>query len=115
MTRNEYLTKNRSYLGKSAEVIEMLTDEQFSALIDITRKMGNADPGIDNDLVKTHETINDFNASREGYWNLKGDRAELFAGNFDAVIYRDFQMRKGQPRRAAMGIVEFDGFSITLA
>lgn len=115
MTKTEYLADNRIYLRDQADLIEALSDEQFAALVAITEEMGNADPGIDNKLVKSHETLAAFDDSRLSHWSERGHRKQASAAGFAAVIYSDFQMRKGQSRRAAMAVVQFDGFIVSLA
>lgn len=115
MTKTEYLTDNRSYLGgDQVSLIETLTDAQFAALQSLTARMGNADPGIDNTIVKSHETLADFDASRLAHWRERGQREETAAAGFTAVIYSDFQMIKSQPRRSTMAVAQFDGFTISL-
>lgn len=115
MTKTEYLTENRAYLRDQADLIESLTEAQFQALLAITEEMGNADPGIDNNLVRSHESLADYDDSRMNYWRERGGREEVSAASFDAVIYTDFQMIKGQPRRSAMAVVQFDGFTVSVA
>lgn len=114
MDKPSYLTENRSYLGDQSGLIELLSEEQFQAVMALTETMGNADPGIDNALVKSAETLSDFDDARTNHWRERGRREETTAAGFKAIIYSDFQAVKGQQRRSAMGVIQFDGFTISL-
>ena len=110
-----YIEENRSYLGDSLIVLEQLTDDQFNVLKAITEEMGNGeDVGIANTLVKSHENIADFDNSRLTQWSERGSREASEVQNHSVVYYNQFQTFKGKQRRD-IAVVQFDGFTITLA
>jgi hypothetical protein len=109
-----YIEENRNYLGDSLIVLEQLTDAQFSVLKAVTEEMGNMDVGIDNSPVKSHESIADFDSARENHWAERGSRESSEIEGHQVVFYNRFQMLKGQPRRD-IAVVQFDGFTVTLA
>jgi hypothetical protein len=109
MTRTEYVNENRTYLGDSVDLLEAITDEQFQLLLRVTIEMGNSDPGIDNSLVKTHETLADFESSSKDWWACSWARIK------DGVVYySDVQMHKGAPRISEMAIVDLGEFRVVL-
>jgi hypothetical protein len=96
----EYLTEAAHYIDEvSRGIVEALTDEQFAILVAATDELNSGcdQPGIDNGLVKTHETFVDFDASRANHWTQRGYREELSLAA-PAVKFEDVQMLKGQPR-----------------
>ena len=105
-----YIDENRAYLGNSLDVLETLTQAQFDKLESATRAMGNNDVGIDNALIKTHETLEDFENSRKSHWReCRKHRIEN-----DAVFYSDVQMLKGMSRISEMAVVDLGDFRIVL-
>jgi hypothetical protein len=109
-----YIEENRSYLSDSLVVLEQLTNAQFQVLKAVTEEMGNADVGIDNSPVKSHETLADFDFSRENHWAECGSREASEIEGHQVVFYNKFQPLKGQQRRN-IAVVQFDGFTVTLA
>lgn len=97
----DYLAQAAHYIDEgSRSIVEALTDDQFALLVAATDEYcGGSDnePGIDSTLVRTHETIADFDASRAKHWNERGSREALEIG-VDAVKFERVQMLKGQPR-----------------
>ena len=101
----EFLAQASYYIDDcSAAIIEQLTDKQFDILVAATDEhCGNCDeersePGIDSNLVRTHETLNDFEASRTDYWTERGTKKDINIG-VPAVKYEQVQMFKGQTRQ----------------
>jgi len=95
----EYLTEAAHYIDEgSRSIVESLTDAQFAIIVAATDALneGCNEPGIDNGLVRTYETIPDFDDSRSK-WNERGSRKEL-AIEAPAVKFDRVQMIKGQPR-----------------
>lgn len=95
----EFLVEAAHYIDEgSRSIVEMLTDEQFAILVAATDEFsgGGTEPGIDSTLVRTHETIADFDASRAAHWSQRGRREELDI-NAPAIKFEDAQMIKGQP------------------
>lgn len=95
-----YLEQAAHYIDEgSRAIVESLTEGQFDILVAATEEAsgGGTEPGIDSTLVRTRETIADFDASRLGHWSERGDREEIDLGA-PAVKYERVQMNKGQPR-----------------
>lgn len=96
----DYLVEAAHYIDEgSRSIVEILTDDQFAILVAATDEYsgGGTEPGIDSTLVRTHETIADFDASRAAHWSQRGCREELRL-DAPAVKFEDVQMVKGQPR-----------------
>ena len=108
-----YIDENRNYLGDSLIVLEQLTDDQFDVLQAVTEETGNADVGIDNHPVISHDTIADFDASRDTHWAERGARKASEIAGHKVVFYSHVQTRKGQHRRDIV-VVQFDGFTVIL-
>ena len=100
-TVTDFLTQAAHYIDEgSRSIVEVLTDDQFAILVAATDEYcdgRNSEPGIDSTLVRTHETIADFDASRAQHWNERGSREVLEIGA-EAVKFERVQMLKGQPR-----------------
>lgn len=101
---SEFLAQASHYIDEgSAAVVEQLTDEQFAIIVAATDEISSAsekgasEPGIDSTLVRTNETLIDFDTSRAEYWAERGSRQDIDLGA-PAVRYEHVQMLKGQPR-----------------
>lgn len=115
----DYLTKNDEYLDEnSAIVIEKLTDEQFNVLIAANDAFngvyprGSSSPGIDCNLVRTAETLADFDDARTNHWQECALRKEINIG-VPAIKYERVQTHKGCQRHNIL-IVDFGDFRVTL-
>lgn len=111
----EYLAENARYLNESARaIIEGITDAQLELLMAATDELnsGCREPGIDNDLVRTHETFSDFDDSRAKHWNERGFREEVELAA-PAVKFEDVQMLKGKPRVSFI-VVDLGDFRVVL-
>lgn len=94
----EYLTENADYIdAASHSIIGALTEEQFEMIIEATEEMGGDEPGIDNTLTHTNETLADFDISRMENWNERGLREELDIGE-GALKFEQVQQEKCQAR-----------------
>ena len=108
-----YIEENRNYLGDSLIVLEQLTEAQFDVLRAVTRETGNAEVGIDNHPVISHETIADFDDSRANHWAERGSRKASEIAGHQVVFYSRVQPLKGQ-QRCDIAVVQFDGFTVSL-
>jgi CRISPR/Cas system CSM-associated protein Csm4 (group 5 of RAMP superfamily) len=112
MTRIEYINENKTYINqKSLGLLENIDEEQFQSLVSATENMGNSDVGIVNEAVRTQETIEDFENSRNNYWR----ECSKVTRRGNAIFYEDVQMYKGQPRMAQLAVVDLGDFRVTLA
>lgn len=112
MTRIEYIEENKSYMNeKSASVLEVLTEEQFQMLVAATEKMGNSDVGIDNEITRTQETLEDWEDSRKKHWTECG-KVTITTG---AIFYEGVQMFKGQRRISQIAVLDMGEFRLTLS
>lgn len=97
----DFLAQAAHYIDEgSRSIVEGLTEDQFAILVAATDEYcggSDSEPGIDSTLVRTHETIADFDASRAQHWNERGSREVLEIG-VEAVKFERVQMLKGQPR-----------------
>lgn len=112
----DYLKDSADYIDDSSlAVIEGLTDQQFAALVKATDELspGSSDPGIDNSVVRTAETLEDFYNAQKQHWAECGAREVLDVNGFSAVKFERVQMRKGQPRRDFL-VIDFGDFRAAL-
>lgn len=100
----EFLTQASHHIDEASRgIVEQLTDEQFAILVAATDEYcgacnkGTSEPGIDSTLVRTNETLIDFDASRAQHWVERGSREDIDVGA-PAIKYERVQMLKGQPR-----------------
>lgn len=110
----EYLDDNARWMDESsAAVIEGLTDQQLEAIIEASEYFCGSEPGIDCALVKTHETLDDFDASRANHWSERGGRDEIELSGFAGRAYERFQLFKGKPRQS-MVVIDLGDYRVTL-
>jgi len=98
----EYLKEAAHYIDEgSRSIVEQLTEDQFNILVAATDALNDGcdQPGIDNGLVRTYETIADFDQSRAEHWAQRGYREELDIAA-PAIKFENVQMIKGQPRQS---------------
>ena len=110
-----YIAENTNYLDEgSRSILESLNDEQFAVLVAASdaQSDGCQEPGIDNGLVRTHETLEDFDKSRAAHWSQRG-RREKCDINAPAIRFEDVQMFKGQPRHTFV-VVDLGEFRVVV-
>jgi len=115
----DYLTENDEYLDKNSAIfIEELTDQQFNVLIAANDAFngaypkGSSNPGIDCKLVKTTETLAEFDDARTNHWQECALREEVHIG-VPAIKYERVQTHKGRQRQNIL-VVDFGDFRVTL-
>lgn len=116
MTVQEYIQTNRQWLGERiCANLEQIADSDWPALLEGTDivNMGATDPGIDCDVVITHETLDDFDASRLGRWREAGIRTEVECGGRKAVLFDKFQRHKGAQRETIL-VIDFGDKRVAL-
>lgn len=107
MTKTQYIEENADYINESSlAAIEGLNEAEFLALIETGSAGYGEDPGIDNEIAKTAETLADFDNSRAISWHEKGKRTECVFNGFAAIEYEDIQVAKGQQRRSIV-VIDF--------
>ena len=112
----QYLTKNGKYIRESsAAALEQISDVSWPAILAALNELsgGATDPGIDCDVVITHETLDDFEAARANHWSERGLRSEIDCNGVPAVKYDRFQIRRGQPRRSQI-VLDFGDKRVSL-
>lgn len=111
---SEYLADAGHYIDDgSRAVVEQLTDEQFAALAQASEYFCGEEPGIDSTLVRTHETLADFDDSRANNWSERGDRDEVAFGEYAGRAYERAQLTKGQARRNFV-VIDFGGIRVVV-
>lgn len=110
MRKAAYIDAYRPYFDEAALIaLESVSPAEFDVLVAACIELtGQRDPGIDCNLVKSSETMDDWDKS-EARWNERcaSERHDRF------VIYRRVQMRAGQ-RRIAIAIVPVEGGTVSL-
>ena len=110
-----YIEAATHYLDAAdAAIIETLTDNQFAALVAACELQtgGGDEPGIDCGLVKTFETIADFDNSSKKWAEYRGRETEDCAGAA-AVKWERVQMQKGMTR-TDFTVVDLGEFRVVL-
>lgn len=83
----------------SAAAIEGLPIETWPALVAACEEIvGGTQPGIDCDVAKTSETLDQWDTARDD-WSECGQRNQVECGGQPAIVYYRIQVRKGDPRR----------------
>jgi hypothetical protein len=112
MARTDYIASIEKYVQPSTvDLLTSLTDEQFNRIVEATEMMGGSEPGIDNAMVKTHETLEDFDNSRRQHW---AECRKATAG----ADYRHFegvQMARGKARISDLVVVDLGDFRVALS
>ena len=80
----------------SLAALESLDDSAWPVLVEAARIAG--DPGIDNEIALTHETLDNFDESRHG-WTERGARTEIEVGGVAGRVYTGIQIAQGQRRK----------------
>ena len=103
------MTKISAYLDQAAHyidegsraIVEGLSENQFDIIVAATDEYcggTDSEPGIDSTLVRTNETVADFDASRANHWSERGSREDINIGA-PAVKFEKVRLFKGQSRR----------------
>lgn len=111
-----YIAANEQFIDEnSAAALSSIPDAAWPAILRAADEinMGATLPGIETTVVKTHETIADFDASRSVHWVERGSRAEFEFGGFRAVKYERFQLHRGAPRQSQI-VVDLGDFRIAM-
>ena len=86
----------------SLAALESLDDSAWRILCKASHIAGAGDPGIDNEIALTHETLDNFDASRHG-WSERGERKKIEVGGVDGWhpgrVYTGIQIAQGQRRK----------------
>lgn len=94
-----YIEENRNYCGDEVlRVLEGLADANWQAVMQAAEAVHGigAEPGMSGGLVKTHETIADYDTAMRQHWNECSQRKQI---SDTLVLYRGVQAIKGQQRR----------------
>jgi hypothetical protein len=111
MTRLDYIASIEKYAQpETVEFLRSLSDGQFERLVEATEMMGGCDLGIDNAPVKTHETLEDFDNSRDRFW-AECRRTKTGA---DYRHYQGVQMARGKSRISDLVVVDLGEFRVAL-
>ena len=116
MTVAEYLAENEKWLGERISAnISQIADEKWPVVVAGCKiiNAGATDPGISCDVVLTHETISDFDSSRQAHWSERGVRSEIECDGHKAVLFENFQRSKGA-RRTSILVIDIDDKRVVL-
>ena len=112
----DYLDENANYIkAETASTIEKIPDAAWPHILEALDELsgGAREPGIDCDVIYTHESLEDFVHSRTTYWSEPGRLGRLTFGGYAAMKFLRFQMRRGQPR-GDMLVVDLGEFRVIL-
>ena len=96
----------------SLAALESLDDSAWRILCKASHIAGAGDPGIDNEIALTHETLDNFDASRHG-WSERGERKEIEVGGVAGRVYTGIQIAQGQ-RRKNLIVLDFGNQRVTM-
>jgi hypothetical protein len=125
MTKAEFLTKNVKYLSEgSAAALDQVPDAQWAAVLDAAGVWaggkpgepavdGQAEPGIECDVVATHDTLAEFDDARLNHWSEQGRRLEITIEGLPARKFERFQLARGGQRKD-MVVVDLGDLRIAL-
>lgn len=97
----------------SIVALESLDNKHIDAILDACHFLFGS-RYVDGEFAVTHETLKDFEESRQSHWNEIGTRSipPLVEGKF-AVYYENMQPKKGDRRRSIL-VIDLDGVCLTI-
>jgi hypothetical protein len=102
MTKSEFLAENSQYIRSERLLsnLAQIPDDKWDIVVACVElaNSGGTEPGLDCDVVITHETLEDFEASRKGWRECASMKNTKIAGHA-ALTFSGVQMYKGQSRR----------------
>ena len=105
MTIQEYIATNKQWLGARVSAnLDQVPEDKWPALLAGVKVLGGSEPGIDCDVVITHETFADFDQSRAQRWSESGTRKEAMLADCKSLLFDHFQSRRGTPRTSILVI-----------
>ena len=111
--RTEIIGDDVNYMDDdSLTALESLDDSAWPVLVEAARLGGAGDPGIDNDIALTHETLAQFDDSRNA-WSERGEREEIEVSGTAGRVYENIQMHKGE-RRCNLIVLDFGAQRVTM-
>lgn len=96
----------------SLAALEVLDDSAWPVLVEACQMAGAGDVGIDNEIALTHETLADFDDSRNG-WSERGGREEIEVSGIAGRVFENIQVRKGE-RRCNLIVLDFGAQRVTM-
>ena len=96
----------------SLAALDVLDDSAWPLLCEASHIAGAGDPGIDTEIALTHETLDDFDGSRNG-WSERGERKEIEVGGVFGRVYTGIQIARGQ-RRKNLIVLDFGNLRVTM-
>lgn len=96
----------------SLAALEVLDDSAWRLLCKASHIAGAGDPGVDNEIALTHETLDNFDASRHG-WSERGERREIEVSGIAGRVYKNIQTHKGE-RRCNLIVLDFGAQRVTM-
>ncbi len=111
--RTEIIGGDVDYMdADSLAALEALDDAAWPVLVEACQMAGAGDVGIDNDIALTHETLAEFDASRNG-WSERGEREEIEVSGTAGRAYKNIQMHKGE-RRCNLIVLDFGAHRVAM-
>ena len=111
--RTEIIGDDANYMDDdSLTALESLDDSAWPVLVEAARLAGAGDPGIDNDIALAHETLAQFDDSRNA-WSERGEREEIEVSGIAGRVYKNIQTHKGE-RRCNLIVLDFGSQRVTM-
>ena len=112
--KHETIGENAEYMDDdSLEALEALDDTAWPILCVAAKFIDSEEPGMDTEIALTHESLDDFDASRQSHWSEKGEREEIQIGDVVGRAYNSIQTRRGE-RRCSLLVLDFGPRRVTM-
>lgn len=96
----------------SLAALEVLDDSAWPLLCTASHIAGAGDPGIDNEIALTHETLDNFDESWHA-WSERGERKEIEVGGVAGRVYTRIQIAR-RSRRKNLIVLDFGNQRLTM-
>ena len=96
----------------SLTALESLDDSAWPVLVEAGQMACAGDVGIDNEIALTHETLAEFDDSRNA-WSERGEREEIEVSGIAGRVYKNIQTHKGE-RRCNLIVLDFGSQRVTM-
>jgi hypothetical protein len=113
---SKFLAENAAYIDENSAVsLSSLDDAAWPALVAAVGELhpGATEPGVDCYVAVTHETLDDFQSSRDNHWRVRGVRSDHVVAGYRAVKYGRFQLQRGDQRRTQI-VVDLGDIRVAL-
>lgn len=111
MTKQDYIEANGTHISDdSLAAIEQIPENAWAAVQAAADLIDASNIGLDCEVAATHETIEDFQKSRNKHW---AERGQTLTATLDGRAWKNIQIAKGQ-RRQSLAVIDCGEIRIAL-